>query len=32
MKFEIVRINEILTPVSGLACVGVLLAKTGLKK
>lgn len=32
MKFEIVRINEILTPVSGLACVGILLNKTGLKR
>ncbi|SHM83539.1 hypothetical protein SAMN05660826_02097 [Caldanaerovirga acetigignens] len=31
MKFKIVRINEILTPVSGLACVGVLLNKTGFK-
>ncbi|SHM58149.1 hypothetical protein SAMN05660826_01398 [Caldanaerovirga acetigignens] len=32
MKFEIVRINEILTPVSGLACVGILLNKIGLKR
>lgn len=32
IKFELTKTNEILTPVSGLACVRALLSKTNLKK
>ncbi len=31
MKFEIARTKEVLTPISGLACVGTLVDKTNLK-
>jgi hypothetical protein len=32
MKFQFVKTNEILTPISGLACVGALLSRTNLRK
>lgn len=32
MKFELIQTNELLTPVSGLSCIGALLSKTRLKQ